>query len=372
MRLTEPSSGAALRQSPARRRRLLGGLGAAILALLTLEGGARLALLVLGSDAAPIEVAWESATRRHTGPYALVYAPDPVLFFRLRPNLELAETGNPRLFDLRTNSLALRGPEVAIEKPAGSLRLIAVGDSCTFGSGAGTQQTYPAQLEQRLRALRPDLSVEVVNAGVPGFTSYQALRWLETEGFALSPDIVVFASAVNDAAPARAGGMHRFGATREFTDREFGLALRAQAAGWGITRLLWRLGIHLGAPPPEAAGPKRRVPLEEYRANLAAFAAQSAAHGATPVILAWPFERQVRGEPPIDELEAEARRYQEAARETAREQGVLFVDLSRPLAGRASLFIDVVHLNAAGYGVVAEAVATALEPLLPKAARAAP
>src|SRR5262245_60268604 len=118
MNPSEASNRSQRRGWPAWRRRLLSALGVALLVLLTLEGGARLALLVLGSDAAPIEVAGETETRRHAGPYALVYAPDPVLFFRLRPNLDLAETGNPRLFDLHTNSLALRGPEIANPKPA--------------------------------------------------------------------------------------------------------------------------------------------------------------------------------------------------------------------------------------------------------------
>lgn len=337
-----------------------------------LEGGARLALFMLERDEAPIEVGWNPGDGRSGGARDLVYAPDPELFFRLRPNLDLAQTGNPRLFDLQTNALGLRGRELEIEKPAGTLRVIALGDSCTFGSGAGAQETYPAQLEQRLLAMRPDLRVEVVNAGVPGFTSYQALRWLETEGFAMSPDVVVFATGVNDATPARAGGKRQFGAGRELTDREYAQALRSQA-GWGITRLLWRQGIHLAAAPSSGpASVKRRVPLEEYEGNLAALASQAEANGATPVILSWPFEHQIRGEPAFNELEAEARRYQVAAREAARRNDVLFVDLAPALAGREDLFIDMVHLNASGYGVVAEAVATALKPLLPKARNATP
>ena len=47
----------------------------------------------------------------------------------------------------------------------------------------------------------------MVNAGVPGFSSYQALRYLEIEGFDLDPDVVVFVSGINDASPATAGGL---------------------------------------------------------------------------------------------------------------------------------------------------------------------
>jgi lysophospholipase L1-like esterase len=329
-----------------------------------LEGGARLVLLVMGPGSAPIQLGWEAGKVRD-----LVFVPDPELFFRLAPDLDVAETGNPRIFELQTNALGLRGGEVMRTKPPGIYRVLAVGDSCTFGSGAGGADTYPAQLEQQLGRLRRDLGFEVLNAGVPGFTSYQALRYLEVEGFDLQPDAVLFGTGVNDASPAHAGGKRRFGAGRMLSDREYAAALRAQR-GLGIRRLLWRAGLGLGAagsPVDEAGELKRRVPLAEYQRNLASFAEQSRARGILPLILAWPLETQARGQEGRTEVELTVERYQRGAATAAAAQAALFVDLLPPLQGRADLFIDMIHLSPRGYRVVAERIARELAGHLPGA-----
>ena len=331
---------------------MLGGGIAVLLTLALLEGGARLALALLDDDGgAPVRVGWEVGGGR-SRVRDLLYVPDTELFFRLRPGIELAETANPRIFDLRTNALGLRGAEIARDKPPNTYRVLAVGDSCTFGSGAGDADTYPAQLERRLGAARPGIEVEVLNAGVPGFSSYQALRYLEIEGFDLDPDAIVFATGVNDSSPATAGGKRRFDPDHPLSDREYGEALRAQR-GLGIARLLWRAG--LWCPAGAAANepqPKRRVSLGEYEHNLDAFARQSFERGILPVIVAWPVRRQALGAADVTVAE-----YQGIARRVARERDVPFVDLVDAVRGRPDLFIDVVHMSPRGYGIVAQQIA---------------
>lgn len=350
-------------------RRGVRGLALALFWLLLtaalLEAGARLALFVMGPGSAPIQLGWEPGKVRD-----LIYVPDPELFFRLTPDLDVAETGNPRIFDLQTNALGLRGGPIARPKAPGSYRVLAVGDSCTFGSGAGSADTYPAQLERRLGALRPDLDFEVLNAGVPGFTSYQALRYLEIEGFDLEPDAVIFGTGVNDASPAHAGRKRRFGEGRLLSDREYAEALRAQR-GLGIRRLLWRAGLGFGAagsPESDAQDVKRRVPLPEYEKNLASFARQSQARGILPLIVAWPLESQAAGLEETTPVERTIERYRRAAAAAAAEHAAAFVDLRPPLLGHPDLFIDMVHLNPRGYGLVAERIARELAAHLPDAA----
>jgi lysophospholipase L1-like esterase len=338
-------------------------LFAALLTALLLEVGARLALHLLGPAPAPIQLGWEVGRGPAAAVRDLLYVPDPELFFRLAPNLDVATTGNPRIFDLRTNSRGLRGPELSPRKSADTVRVLAVGDSCTFGSGAGQADTYPAQLQRVLAAALPDLRFEVVNAGVPGFTSYQALRYLELEGFALEPDVVVFSSAVNDASPATAGAKRRFGRGRLLTDREYRQALRAPQLG--IARLLQRAGFLPGGVAAGSApdGLKRRVPLAEYEEHLRRFAALSLAREIVPVVVAWPLLEQLEPTPPTEVGEA-VQRYQQAAARAAAEADAGFVDLLGPLSGRGELFVDVVHLGPRGYRVVAERIAEALLPVL--------
>src|SRR6185295_13953410 len=67
-------------------------------------------------------------------------------------------------YGVEINSLGLRGPEIGRTPPADITRVLAVGDSQTFGFYLENDQTWPARLEARLRA--DGSEVEVVNAGV--------------------------------------------------------------------------------------------------------------------------------------------------------------------------------------------------------------
>ncbi len=333
-------------------------LGALLLCGVLLEGGARLALWVMGPGTAPIQLGWEPNPERSTMRDRL-YRPDPDLFFRLQPDLTIDRSSNPRIFDVHTDERGLRGEIFAVPKPSGALRVLAIGDSCTFGSGAGQADTYPAQLENRLRKAHPGRSVEVVNAGVPGFSSYQAIRFLDVEGWSFEPDVVVIATGINDAHPANTGSKRRFGADRWLSDREYAAALNRSSV-LAITRLLQRAGLlPMGST---ASGPdvKRRVPLDEYEAALRRFARDALSRGIIPVIVAWPLQSQATPDAQTSEVERVYARYQAAAESAARAEGAAFVPLVTSVEGRPGLFVDPVHMNATGYGLVADAVAEAV------------
>jgi len=70
-------------------------------------------------------------------------------------------------------------------------RIIAFGDSLTYGTGASNELDYPAQLSKMIS--RP-----VINAGVPGDTTASALKRLERDVLAHSPDIVLITLGGND------------------------------------------------------------------------------------------------------------------------------------------------------------------------------
>jgi lysophospholipase L1-like esterase len=351
------------------------------------EGGARLVVNLMPDEAAPLQLGdegeWDELMQR-------LYRADDELFFRLRPNLTIDTTDNPRIFDVRTNALGLRGPEVAREKAAGVTRVLCVGDSCTFGSGAGAEDTWPAQLarllkEQVVEARElPGLEseelgpFEVLNAGVPGYSSYQGRRYLETEGFDLDPDVVVFALGFNDSFQARPGPRRRFADGNYLSDREYA-ELDRQAPSWGVVRLWARLRGPVGGAADGAAeaegevdprrARKRRVSPKEYWGNAMAVARQCRERGVRLVLVVWPIVAQTDPAGPLGR-HTTLLTYQGLLREVVRkfaappmiegggqpDGGVQLVDLVPLVEGRPALFIDDVHMNPRGYRRVARAV----------------
>lgn len=77
-------------------------------------------------------------------------------------------------------------------------RVVALGDSCTFGAGDGVD-TYPAMLERRLEAEgRSGRRYEVVNAAISGLFARDALRRLRAEVPPLAPEVVTVYVGWND------------------------------------------------------------------------------------------------------------------------------------------------------------------------------
>jgi lysophospholipase L1-like esterase len=71
------------------------------------------------------------------------------------------------------------------------VRILCLGDSLTWGYGANDEETYPALLEVLLGKRYPELNVQVLNAGVPGYGTDEELELLRTRGAALEPDLVI-------------------------------------------------------------------------------------------------------------------------------------------------------------------------------------
>ncbi|MFO1076596.1 MAG: GDSL-type esterase/lipase family protein [Planctomycetota bacterium] len=100
---------------------------------------------------------------------------------------------------LSFNSLGFRDDEFAAAKPAGELRILAIGDSFTYGWGVRIEDAWPQRLERDLARDRPR-GVQVMNAGlaVRAATPDGYDRWLESDGLLLGPDLVIVGLCLND------------------------------------------------------------------------------------------------------------------------------------------------------------------------------
>lgn len=122
-----------------------------------------------------------------------VASDDSEIPYRLRPGLRDVARGVP----VRVNAFGMRGPDVTATPTAGTRRVLALGDSVTFGYRMREEEIFPSLLEKRLSETT-DQPWEVLNAGVEGYNTRTELAVLRETGFALDPDIVVLAVNLND------------------------------------------------------------------------------------------------------------------------------------------------------------------------------
>ncbi len=121
---------------------------------------------------------------------SVAFSDDPALIYELRPG---ARDGEQRI-----SSAGLRDDEVPLAKPPDTLRIAAIGDSVTHGSGGPRQNSYPEQLERMLDAHATGTRFEVLNFGVPGYNIGQVVERFRVRALPFEPDIVVYGYVLND------------------------------------------------------------------------------------------------------------------------------------------------------------------------------
>jgi len=142
--------------------------------------------------------------------------PHPYLAYALKPSWK---TDPGAAQQASHNALGFRGKETTREKPPGVFRIVTLGGSSVYGqSESKDEAVWSARLEDILGVARPGSRIEVINAGCPGYTSFEMLVQLEMRVVDLSPDVVVVYEAVNDmrAALYTAGALEPAGDNTHF------------------------------------------------------------------------------------------------------------------------------------------------------------
>lgn len=281
----------------------------------------------------------------------------------------------------KINADGYRGPLRARAKPPGVLRVIALGDSSTFGMGVPYEDTWCAQLEARLAAL--GVPAEVIDAGVIGFTIDQGLERYDALVHELSPDIVISAfGAINEHLwcqtfpdrPKIEARKHPPPVKTFFLDLRYSVRL-LHLAGWvidharGQDREAMREALHqerkrqdafnVTAGQPDWPG-QRRVSLARFAAAHDELAARARADHAELVLISMPRlpEREVTAPvlPLYNQAVADAAQRLHAGFFDARAM-ILTAIAGPPEREWSELFIDAYHPNRAGHALLAEGLA---------------
>jgi lysophospholipase L1-like esterase len=142
--------------------------------------------------------------------YYDLYEWDRFLFYRLRADASVelldpfapAATRERSRWSVHTNERGFRTRDFPDRKTPGTRRIAVLGDSSTFGWGVEEFQAYPQRLGDAL-AKRWNVDrerVEVLNLGVPGYSTFQGRILLERRALALEPDAIVWSYLSNDGA----------------------------------------------------------------------------------------------------------------------------------------------------------------------------
>ncbi len=254
----------------------------------------------------------------------------------------------------------------------GVFRILVLGDSVTFGHGQPEAAGFVRRLEEGLR--RDGQRVEVLNGGIPGWSTYQQRRFYESEGDALAPDLVLVAFVLNDVTEIQRGlieldlerGLRLVRWLNWLAERSAAVAglKRAYAAAFAPNE---RQVDHVLQLARRSDAPEVRRAMQQTQAELARLIETSRARGAALGLVLLPFRFQL-----VDaSLDAPQRRLAAFAREA----GIAVLDTRPALAAHDpdAVLMDADHLTPLGHRIVAEEITAWLrrEGLLPAAGPAA-
>lgn len=280
--------------------------------------------------------------------FAGVLSNDPDSFWRLSPGTRLPEDEGP-FFGVIANEQGFREDHrIDVVKPDNELRILFLGDSCTFGFGVDQSQTFVERCEERLAKQLSGHSIECINAGVPGYTLYQGWSVLATWGDHLQADVVVACFGFNDRASWDGLG-----------DLEHARAMPTGPLRHSrLARLFW--------PGPRSTSTSRRarVTPDEYHMLLRRLQERVEQLGARLVLVSWCERFQVT------DAREERTPWQFELYEFAKDHDVTLVDLVPRLqewadeTDAAPLFLDIVHATPETHARIAGVLSRTLDPVL--------
>lgn len=323
-------------------------MGVVLVSLLLIEVGARVLLFAMGTDRSEVATRF----RRQLAQRTLRddrFTSHPYLVYRPSANNAGADAWGFRVYESDTPA----APTVI-----------------TLG-GSTTATSYPEQLFTYVN--EAGVSVDVVNAGVAGWTTAEATIDLMLRGLEYDPDLIVMMQAYSDIYPSCAADFaadfsHWRGPAIPDIDESTAFDDLPQwmdnsgayvALRWGLTfqrtRLLNDLaeGIQVNEAQFESCTFAGR---EAYRRNLISLIGIARAHNVDIVFVTEAHHVQDENNPTQVRMVAEADAHNAIMREVAAEYDVPLIDFAAAIEPRKADLMrrDLVHFDDDGYAVLAE------------------
>ncbi len=294
-----------------------------------------------------------------------VFKKDAKLFWRFRPD----KTINSRQYSdisYHINSAGMRGRDFDPRKSR--YRIIALGNSCTFGWGVRFEEIWTSRLQQILDRQAAG-KYEVINAGVPGYSSYQGEEYFANELVKLQPDMVIIMFGWND----------HWTAGRGISDAQQRMPQRVILTAQNILSSLkiyqFARKLLLSSTEMQAVVPldqtegKRRVSNSEFLANLRSIIATAKSNHTQAVLMIPPVAAlSIYFPGMVSHFHELHKAYQDEIVTAAKYEQVPLVDLQTAFDKYSDLYDrpsdDPIHFNARGHDVAAQEIATTILPLL--------
>ena len=310
-----------------------------------------------------VEGSWSAAISSFASGYVPLSDVGSEVWAEAHPELGYRQRANTEL----TNSIGLRNPEISVAKPAGRRRLLVLGDSVS-----ADRDGYVATLRQQLMP-----EIEVINAAVPGYTTYQERVFLERDLLRLEPDFVLLQYCLND----NHRFLHKVDPTGRFLFTEEAERIVQPDSGWLAllprnSYLAHRIRLALLARPAVESNFDWRTAADvapawqqsswiDFRHELGRIQALASAADAKLAVIAPPYIPQLDPRVEGEQMLAECWFPQAQLRAICDVLRIPLSDLAEPIAtnGSWALYRDRIHFNDAGNQVVAEATLTFLRDL---------
>ncbi len=260
--------------------------------------------------------------------------------------------------EIAYNEYELRDEAFPIQKPRGQKRIIALGNSTTFGSGVAANETWPKKLQEKLGP-----KWFVINAGGQGSSLSKGIEFMEGQGLEFEPEIIIFAFSPSMIAPSKTSSGGELRRLLLPLHKALHASYAYSAFDFYGRKNLYRLGILRDSPRVLYAYQEESEPsYTEFARDLERLSALARTHDIRLLVLGIPslfelgddFENNPRRFPldqiriqPLDQIAG-----------LAKEQNIPFTDLREGLKSGPHAYIpgDYTHLNAAGHEAAVQAI----------------